>query len=131
MKRLQWLPCLLILTALGACGRLAARSDRSFDEIREMVSGKTAAEVTALLGKPDTRQSILTDDERWIWWNYTRLDGDQYPPEERGQVVHLEITFTRPEAGTTALGVSLARGRGTWRVASPLGVSYTVPSSKS
>jgi hypothetical protein len=123
MKRSKWLPCLLILVALCACGRLAARSDRSFDEIREMVSGKTAAEVTALLGKPDTRQSILTDDERWIWWNYTRLDGDQYPPEERGQVVHLEITFTRP-ATPGAPG-------GTWKVASPLGVSYTVPSSKS
>jgi hypothetical protein len=117
----------LILAVLCACGRLAARSERSFDEIRVMVSGKTAAEVTALLGKPDTRQSILTDDERWIWWNYTRLDGDQYPPEERGQVVHLEITFTRPEAGATAL----ASGRSAWRVASPLGVSYTVPSSKS
>lgn len=130
MNRSQWLPCLLILALLCACGRLAPRSDKSFDEIREMVSGKTAAEVTALLGKPDTQQSILTDDERWIWWNYTRLDGDQYPPEERGQVVHLEITFTRPEAGV-AVGASLAGGHSAWRVASPLGVSYTVPSSKS
>jgi len=130
MKRSRWFPCLLALALLCACGRQNARSDRSFDEIRELVSGKSAAEVAALLGKPDTRQSILTDDERWIWWNYTRLDGDQYPPEERGQVVHLEITFTRPEAGT-ALGASLAGEHGAWRVASPLGVSYTVPSSKS
>ena len=126
MKRSRWLPCLLILTALCACRRLAARSDRSFDEIRDMVSGKTAAEVTALLGKPDTQENILTDDERWIWWNYTRLDGDQYPPEERGQVVHLEITFTRPAAGA-----ALAGGDSVWRVASPLGVSYTVPGPKS
>jgi hypothetical protein len=129
MKRSQWLPCLLILAVLSACGRFAARSDRSFDEIRELVSGKTAAEVTALLGKPDTRQSILTDDQRWIWWNYTRLDGDQYPPEERGQVVHLEITFTRPAAPGS--DTALAGGNGAWRVASPLGVSYTVPSPKS
>ena len=129
MKRSKWLPCLLALVALYACGRLAARSDRSFDEIRELVSGKSAAEVTALLGKPDTQESILTDDQRWIWWNYTRLDGDQYPPEERGQVVHLEITFTRPAA--PAADTALAGGSSTWRVASPLGVSYTVPSPKS
>jgi hypothetical protein len=126
MKRSTWLPCLLILAALCACGRLAARSDKSFDEIRELVSGKSAAEVTTLLGKPDTQEKILTDDERWIWWNYTRLDGEQYPPEERGQVVHLEITFTRPAPGT-----ALASGSGAWRVASPLGVSYTVPAPKS
>lgn len=130
MKRSTWLPCLLILAVLCACGRLAARSDRSFDEIRELVSGKSAAEVAALLGKPDTQERILTDDERWIWWNYTRLDGEQYPPEERGQVVHLEITFTRPAAGSLP-ETALAGGSGAWRVASPLGVSYTVPSPKS
>jgi hypothetical protein len=111
---------LLILAGLWACGRFAARSNRPFDEIRELVSGKTAAEVASLLGEPDTRQSVLNDDERWVWWNYTYLDGEQYPPEVRGQIVHLEITFTRPP------GAAPVAGRGAWRVAGPLAVSYTV-----
>jgi hypothetical protein len=121
MKRSSRLLCLLLLAVLSACGRLAARSQKSFDEIRDQVAGRTAAEVASLLGKPDDQQAILTDDERWIWWNYTTLQGNQYPPEERGQVVHLEITFTRP-AG--------AQGDHALRVASPFGVSYTVPLGK-
>ena len=119
MKRFVWLPYLLILVALSACGRHPARSGQSFDEIRKLVSGKTAAEVTALLGKPDSRQKILIDDERWIWWNYTVLDGDEYPPDMRGKIVHLEITFTRPQEPVPG------SGREVWRVSSPFGVSYS------
>ena len=119
MKRFRWLPCLLILVALAGCGHGAARSGQSFDEIRKLVSGKTAAEVTALLGKPDSRQKVLIDDERWIWWNYTVLDGDEYPTDMRGKVVHLEITFTRPQEPAPG------SGRDVWRVSSPFGVSYS------
>lgn len=118
MKRFPLLPCLLALVVLVACGRSWARSDKSFDQIRRLVSGKTADEVTALLGAPDSRENLLIDDERWVWWNYTFLDGEDYPPEVRRQVVHLEITFTRSAAGP---------GRGVWRVSGPFGVSYSVP----
>lgn len=121
MKRpAWWLACLLSLAVLAACGRLLARSDRSFDEIRDLVAGKTPVEVTALLGEPDSRQNILSDNQRWVWWNYTYLGGNQYPPEMRDRVVHLEITFARsaPVQGAVA---------GIWKVSSPFGVSYSFP----
>ena len=108
------------LLVLVACGKTAARSDRSFDQIRELVAGKSAAEVAALLGEPDTRESVLVGDERWIWWNYTFLDGEDLPPELRGQVVHLEITFERSPNPS-------ASGESAWRVSGPLGVSYSLP----
>jgi hypothetical protein len=105
---------LLILGAV-AC-RPSARSSQSYDQIRELVTGRTATEVERLLGKPDLRETVL-DDQRWVWWNYTFLDGDQYAPEIRGQVVHLEITFqTPPTPGAEA------------RVGGPLSVSYSKPS---
>jgi hypothetical protein len=107
MSRLR--PLLLILLALAGCGGARPRSDWSFDEIREQVSGRSAAEVEAMLGAPDAREPVLLGDERWIWWNYTFLDGALYPPEERGRVVHLEILFERPS----------------WKISGPLGVSYT------
>ncbi len=116
----------LICAALGllvlafACDKTSARSDRSFDQIRELVAGKSAAEVAALLGEPDTRQSVLVGDERWIWWNYTFLDGEDVPPEVRGQVVHLEITFERSPNPS-------ASGESAWRISGPLGVSYSLP----
>ena len=121
MRRSVWLPALLALAVLAACGHRAARSDKSFDQIRGLVSGKTAAEVAALLGKPDSRKSILIDDERWVWWNYTVLDGDEYPPDMRGRVVHLEITFSRPPEAQSG------SGREVWRVSNPFGVSYSFP----
>ena len=106
-----------------SCARSAARSEKCFDDIRQMVAGKTAAEVEALLGEPDSRKPILIHDERWVWWNYTFLDGDSYPPEIRGQVVHLEITFERPGDANGDSPPSYAG----WRISDPLGVSYTIP----
>jgi hypothetical protein len=120
------LPLLLGLLFVAACGRPAARSGRSFDQIQKLVDGKTAAEVAALLGPPDSRQDLLADDERWVWWNYTYLDGADYPPEIRGQVVHLEITFESP-----VLSSEPPVPREHWRVSGPLGVSYSLPAGKS
>jgi hypothetical protein len=115
------LPALLLL-ALGlpalAC-RPSPKSHRSYDQIRELVTGRTGAEVERLLGPPDLRQTVL-DEQRWIWWSYTFLDGVQYAPEVRGQIVHLEITFQS----------SSGSANGPWRVAGPLAVSYSIPSPK-
>lgn len=118
MKRLVF--ALGLLVVLLACGKTAPRSDQSFDQIRKLVAGKSAAEVAALLGEPDTRQGALVGDERWIWWNYTFLDGEDIPPELRGQVVHLEITFERSPNPS-------ASGAPAWRISGPLGVSYSLP----
>jgi hypothetical protein len=108
-----------ILATLLHC-RHIGRLQKSFDEIRDLVSGRTAAEVEDLLGPPDSRQPILIGDERWIWWSYTYLDGNDYAPEVRGQVVHLEITFRNPSSpGQPRLPYSQ------WRIASPYGVSYS------
>ncbi len=87
-----------------------------------MVQGRTAAEVASLLGEPDSRQPLILSGERWIWWNYTYLDGQNYPPEKRGQVVHLEIIFEREpnEAGNTKAALS------SLRAIDPLAVSYTL-----
>ena len=96
------------------------RFDRSFDQITALVDGKTAEEVERLLGPPDTRQRVLLGDERWIWWNYTYLDGADYAPEIRRRAVHLEITFRNPSApGGPRLPYSK------WRVVTPYGVSYS------
>lgn len=72
------------------------RSDLSFGEIGALVEGKTAGEVSHVLGEPDSRQRVYGTDEKWIWWRYTFLDGDDVPPELRGQIVHLEIVFRNP-----------------------------------
>jgi hypothetical protein len=101
------------------CGASSPKSRHSFDEIRQIVAGKTAREVATLLGKPDSREQLLTNDERWIWWNYTTLDGDQYAPEVRGQIVHLEIIFEAPGGADPTLP------RTEWRVNGPLAVSYS------
>jgi hypothetical protein len=106
---------MLLILGVVAC-RPGARSSQSYDQIRELVAGRTSTEVERLLGKPDLRETVL-DDQRWVWWNYTFLDGDQYAPEIRGQVVHLEITFQAPPTpGAEA------------RVGGPLSVSYSKPS---
>lgn len=127
MRRLLvLLLCAAIPLGLAACGCQAARSGKSFDQIQKLVEGKTAAEVATLLGKPDSRQELLADDERWVWWNYTYLDGANYPPEMRGQVIHLEITFESP-----VLSSEPPVPREQWRVSGPLGVSYTLPAGKS
>jgi hypothetical protein len=110
-----------LLTGL-AC-RSGARSRKSFDEICSQVAGKTATQVEALLGRPDAREKLPIGDWRWIWWNYTFLDGDSYPPELRGKVVHLEIMFSNP----TQSNVPDSQ----WRVGGPLAVSYALPQSAS
>ena len=109
---------LAIPLAIQSCAP-SARSRRSFDEIQQIVTGKTAREVELLLGKPDARERLLTEDEKWTWWNYTVLDGEQYAPEVRGQIVHLEVVFAVPAGGNATLPQS------EWRVNGPYGVSYS------
>lgn len=114
-----------LLLILG-CRETASRSQRSFDEIRQLIADKSAAEVTRLLGEPDTRQQIFNSDERWIWWNYTFLDGNDYPPEIRGAVVHLEIVFKNP-----ARAHEERRPYSDWRIDDALGVHFKLPSQQS
>jgi hypothetical protein len=107
---------LLAASAFAGCGGVRARSRWSFDEIQQKVSGRSAAEIETLLGAPDVRQPVLLGDERWVWWNYTYLDGAAYPPEERGRIVHLEILFERPDTASVSPAA--------WRISGSLGVSY-------
>ncbi|HYO14461.1 MAG TPA: hypothetical protein VE685_14790 [Thermoanaerobaculia bacterium] len=124
MKRFCLLAFAVGLYYGAACGP-GSQSDRSFDQICDMVQGKTAAEVESLLGVPDVREEILEGDERWVWWNYTFLDGDNYPPEMRGRIVHLEILFQNP-APLKAQRPSYSE----WRLSDPLAVSYSLPAPK-
>ncbi|HEY3571899.1 MAG TPA: hypothetical protein VGP73_28475 [Thermoanaerobaculia bacterium] len=119
----QWARLLFscVLCVWIACSP-AARSRDSFDQICRKVEGKTAAEVKDLLGAPDYQKQSDLGDEKWLWWNYTVLDGDSYAPEIRGQVVHLEITFSNPQEGSES-----SRPRSQWRVREPFGVSYLIP----
>jgi hypothetical protein len=115
-------PALLLAIALAPachCGSPAPRSPYSFDQIQQRVAGKSAREIEALLGKPDTRQRLPTGDEKWIWWNYTVLDGEHYAPEVRRRIVHLEILF---ECRSSDLGTTVARD---CRVLDPTVVSYS------
>jgi len=105
-----------------ACSGHAPRSRQSFDEIQHLITGKTEAEVEHILGKPDARESRLVDDDVWIWWDYTYLDGEQYAPELRGQVVHLEITFGKPP-GAADDGRELPHE--VWRAAGPFSVNFS------
>lgn len=110
------------LWAVSSCDRdPRPRSEHSFDEIAGRVVEMDAAQVSMWLGEPDTRQPVLLNDERWIWWNYTFLSGDRYPPEARGRPVHLEITFRAPGPA------EVPRNRARWRIAEPFGVSYQIP----
>jgi hypothetical protein len=113
-----WIGC-------GARRSGSPRSHLSFDQIQLLVTGQTEAEVDHLLGEPDTRVARLFDDDVWIWWDYTFLDGEHYAPELRGQVVHLEITFDRPTgvAGSEA-------PKAVWRVTGPLSVSFSRPTPR-
>jgi hypothetical protein len=111
------LPALLL--AGGCFAGPLARSEQSFDEIASRLDGLTAAEVSRALGPPDSRQPVFLRDERWIWWNFTYLAGENYPPEVRGQVVHLEVTFRNP-----VVAGDLPRPIEEWRVAHPFGVAY-------
>ena len=91
-------------------------------EIQALAQGKSAEEIRRLLGDPDSRQVVFDDDERWIWWNYTYLDGKDCPPEMRGRVVHLEIVFRHPRTAEQ-------RSYSEWRVDEPFGVTYRAPST--
>jgi hypothetical protein len=121
VNRVLFLIIVLLCLTQSACGP-RARSEQSFDQIRERVSGKTAAEVKRLLGPPDKTEQLLLGDERWVWWNYTYLGGKDWAPEFRGRVVHLEITFEGPEFASQA-GNSNAQ----WRVSEPYGVGFSIP----
>lgn len=107
-------------TGCGARAAGSPRSQMSFDKIQSRVAGKTEAEVEQILGKPDTREVRLVDDDVWIWWDYTFLDGAQYAPELRGQIVHLEITFDKPPG---VEGRDLPKAG--WRVGGPFSVNFS------
>lgn len=115
------LACLAALLSTFACGP-RARSERSFPELESLVRGKTAAQVQSLLGEPDTLEPVFDAGERWIWWNYTFLDGPGYPPEQRGRVVHLEIVVRSlpAEEGTR-------RPYTDWKVDDTFGITYRQP----
>ena len=117
MKRPAFLVFFLALFVLQC--RHLGRLEKSFDEIRRLVDGRVASEVENLLGAPDVRQKILIEDERWIWWRYTYLDGDEYAPEFRGRVVHLEIIFQNPSPEGPRKPYS------EWKIVSQYGVSYS------
>ena len=70
----------------------------------------------------DSRQPLVLLGERWVWWNYTYLDGKNYPPEMRGRLVHLEIIFDRKleEGGNAKAALS------DLRISDPLSVSYAL-----
>ncbi len=116
-------PLFLFPLLMVACGVGARpRSEQSFSEISDRVHGMTAAEVVTVLGEPDSRQAVFLRDERWVWWNYTFLAGNDFPPEVRGQVVHLEIIFNNPTlSGREPLPYS------EWKIAPAFGVSYQTP----
>lgn len=115
---------LIAAAALLGCRDPRARSDRSFDEIQDLVRGKTAQQILQLLGEPDTRQEVFDAGERWIWWNYTFLDGKDCPPEMRGRVVHLEIVVRDPETISAD-----RRPYSEWRVDDAFGITYRAPST--
>jgi hypothetical protein len=98
---------------------------KSFDQICHDVDGKTTVEVEKLLGEPNYHTVNGLGDEKWIWWNFAVLDGASYPPEVRGQVVHIEITFSNP---LRRPGRPLPHSQ--WRVRAPFGVSYMIPRTK-
>jgi outer membrane protein assembly factor BamE (lipoprotein component of BamABCDE complex) len=116
----RFLLLLFTLLLLAGCSP-TARSEKSFDEIRMLVAGKTEAEVAKLLGNPDHREKLLFGDERWTWWNYTYL-GKEWAPEVRGKIVHLEITFSSPLVAS-AEDDEPSR----WRVSDPYGVGFSLP----
>ena len=124
VKRVTLLVSVLLLTWWASCGP-RPESDQSFDQICELIKGKTAAEVEAMLGSPDVKEDIFQGDERWIWWNYTFLDGESYSPEMRGRIVHLEILFQNPFHQKTQ-----RPSYSEWRISDPLAVSYSLAASK-
>lgn len=119
MNRLQGKALLFLLLLTMACHATGPKSSLCFDDLRSKVSGKTAQEIRNLLGEPDVREPMVLSGERWVWWNYTYLDGKNYPPEMRGRLVHLEIVLER-------LGGSSETSLSTLRASDPLSVSYAL-----
>jgi hypothetical protein len=117
---------LMYLILLIRCGGPHTERLRSIAEIQRLVANKTADEVQRLLGTPDLREPVLDDEERWIWWNHAVLEGREYAPELRGQVVHLEITFQLRRLTVRSAPAPLAE----WRVEGPFAVSYSRPAAK-
>ena len=118
---------MLLISAAG-CQGPKARSNRSFSEIQTLAQGKTAEQILKLLGEPDSRQVVFDADERWIWWNYTFLDGKDCPPEMRGRVVHLEIVVKNPTNSLKGERES-RRPYSEWRVDDALGITYRAPAT--
>lgn len=118
---------LLSLAWLGLahCAESGPRSRRSFSELSHRMQGRTAAQILELLGEPDSRRPVLDGDERWLWWNYTFLDGRDVPPELRGKVVHLDIVVVNPERGSTK-----RRPYSEWRIDDALGIRYRLPGAE-
>ncbi len=114
----------LLMLGVGVlgCRGTHARSERSFDEIQTLAHGKTAEQILQILGEPDSRQVVFDADERWIWWNYTFLDGNDCPPEMRGRVVHLEIVVRNPERSHVS-----RRPYSEWQVDDAFGITYRAP----
>ena len=118
---------LLLIVAAGCLGP-RARSNHSFSEIQTLAQGKTAEQILQLLGEPDSRQVVFDADERWIWWNYTFLDGKDCPPEMRGRVVHLEIVVKNPIRSLETVHAS-RRPYSEWRVDDAFGITYRAPAT--
>lgn len=114
------------LITLAGCAGPGARSERSFDQIQALARGKTAEQIVQLLGEPDSRQVVFDADERWIWWNYTFLDGKDCPPEMRGRVVHLEIVVKNPNKPASSRAGR--RPYSEWKVDDAFGITYRAPS---
>jgi hypothetical protein len=112
----------LLLIGTGGCRGPRARSDRSFAEIQALARSKTAQQILQLLGEPDSRQEVFDAGERWIWWNYTFLDGKDCPPEMRGRVVHLEIVVRNPDRRHAS-----RRPYSEWQVDGAFGITYQAP----
>ena len=114
-----------LLAAIWVGCHSSPRSKQSFDEICTLVAGKSTFEVEALLGPPDSKGETPLGEERWIWWDYTALRGQQYSPDIRDKIVHLQITFSSPIL-PAASGIPPSQ----WRVRNPLAVSYLLSETR-
>ncbi len=115
----------LVWLGLVHCADSGPRSRRSFSELSRRIQGQSAAQILELLGEPDSRRPVLDGDERWLWWNYTFLDGRDVPPELRGKVVHLDIVVVNPERGG-----SKRPPYSEWRIDDALGIRYRLPGAE-
>ena len=110
----------LVLILFSKIG-IGSFQHRSFDEIKLLLKGKSAAETLSILGEPDTRREVFGGDLRFIWWSRAVLDGKEYPPELRGRVVHVQIVFRNP--GPRAARASFEN----WQMDEGLGIGFWLP----